>query len=153
MTNANVKVGIGIIALGLIAGAGFFWGATGSAGAADVLVYQNPGCNCCHLWVEHLQNNGFAVTQEMEGLQDFNREHGIGPELAACHTARVGDYLVVGHVPADVIKRLLQERPEVVGIAVPGMPMGSPGMEGARRERYNVLTFDADGNTEIYARR
>lgn len=152
MSKTNVKVGAGIVALGLVAGAGFFWGATGSAGGADLVVYQNPGCNCCHLWVEHLEDNGFAVTQKMDGLQDFNREQGIGQELAACHTATVDGYLVVGHVPAEDIQRMLEERPAVAGIAVPGMPMGSPGMEGPRRERFNVLTFDADGNTEIYAR-
>lgn len=153
MSKANVKMGAGIVALVLVAAAGFIWGAAGTAGAADVVVYQNPACNCCHAWVEHLESNGFAVTQEMEGLQDVNRDNGIGEELAACHTARVDGYLVVGHVPADVIQRMLQERPDVAGIAVPGMPMGSPGMEGPTRERYNVLTFDAEGNTEIYARR
>lgn len=86
-------------------------------------------------------------------LGEIKERLGIRREMASCHTARVGDYLVEGHVPADVIRRLLKERPDVVGLAVPGMPVGSPGMEGPNLQRYDILTFDKQGHTAVYASR
>ena len=90
---------------------------------------------------------------DMPDLALVKQKYGVTPALEACHTAVVGNYVVEGHVPADVIKRLLKERPAVVGIAVPGLPGGSPGREGAMKERYDVLTFDRAGRSRVYARK
>ncbi len=130
----------------------WFW--TQDTSATEVTVYKNPSCVCCTKWVEHLRANGFDVRAvDASDLAQVKGRHGVPSELAACHTAIVDGYVVEGHVPADVIQRLLKERPAVAGIAVPGMPVGSPGMEGPYREPYDVLTFDRDGATRIYASR
>ena len=119
-----------------------------------IKVYKTPQCGCCRAWVDHLNSNGFQVEAvDMPDLSLVKQKYGVTPALEACHTAVVGDYVVEGHVPADVIKKLLKERPAVVGIAVPGMPAGSPGMEGAMKERYDVLTFDRAGRSRVYAKR
>ncbi len=95
-----------------------------------IMVYKSPTCGCCSKWVSHLQENGFDVeTVDVNDLSMIKSMSGIKPELASCHTARVDDYVIEGHVPADDIKRLLAERPEARGLTVPGMPMGSPGMD------------------------
>ena len=129
---------------------------TAASGAKPIAikVYKTPQCGCCKAWVEHLSKNGFQVeTMDMPDLTLVKQRYGVTPALEACHTAVVGKYVVEGHVPADVIQRLLKERPAVVGIAVPGMPAGSPGMEGAMKERYDVLTFDRAGRSRVYAKR
>lgn len=119
-----------------------------------IKVYKDPDCGCCKEWVKHLEANGFKVeTMDMPDLSLLKQKYGVTQELQACHTAIVGDYVVEGHVPADVIKKMLKEKPVIAGLAVPGMPMGSPGMEGASKERYNVLTFDRAGRTTVYAQR
>jgi hypothetical protein len=104
--------------------------------------------------VGHLQDNGFEVeavdTDEMAAIK---ASHGITPDLLGCHTAEVGGYTIEGHVPADVIRQLLEEKPEVAGLAVPGMPMGSPGMEGGDPEPYQVIAFDLEGGRSVYAER
>lgn len=128
--------------------------AVAAAKPIAIKVYKTPQCGCCKAWVEHLSKNGFQVeTMDMPDLALVKQKYGVTPALEACHTAVVGNYVVEGHVPADVIKRLLKERPAVVGIAVPGMPAGSPGMEGATKERYDVLTFDRAGRSRVYAKR
>ena len=130
------------------------WFRVRDANALDVTVYKTPSCGCCTEWVGHLRDNGFHVTAlNVTDLTQIKRRYGVTPDLAACHTAIVDGYVVEGHVPADVIRRFLEERPPVAGLAVPGMPMGSPGMEGSYREPYNVLTFDRHGKLQIYARR
>jgi hypothetical protein len=133
--------------------------------AQEVTVYKSPNCGCCNKWVEHLRENGFTVEpRDVVNLNRIKLDNGITPETASCHTAFVGDYVVEGHVPADAIRRLLAERPDIKGITVPGMPVGSPGMEPAGHTghdhdhghggaRYQILTFDADGNTTVYATR
>ena len=119
-----------------------------------IKVYKTPQCGCCKAWVQHLSKNGFQVeTMDMPDLALVKQKYGVTPALEACHTAVVGNYVVEGHVPAAVIKRLLKERPAIVGIAVPGMPGGSPGMEGAMKERYDVLTFDRAGRSRVYAKK
>lgn len=124
------------------------------AGAADVTVYKSPTCGCCSAWVEHLEQNGLSVEvhnrNDMEQVKD---QLGVPTRLRSCHTAIAGDYLIEGHVPADLIHRGLKEKPAVMGLAVPGMPMGSPGMEGARKDGYAVLTFSRDGKVDLYAER
>ncbi len=127
---------------------------TGDA-VAQVTVYKSPSCGCCGAWIEHLEKRGFDVravnTQDMAQIK---ATHGIHSGLSSCHTALVDGYVVEGHVPADVIERMLTERPAIAGIAVPGMPVGSPGMEvpGQLPQRYEVLAFDPSGRTTVYAR-
>lgn len=123
--------------------------------AAEVTVYKSPTCGCCTKWVQHLERNGFEVHAiDVRDVVSVKRKHGLDPSLASCHTALVDGYVVEGHVPADVIKRLLRERPHVRGIAVPGMPVGSPGMEqGGRKDPYSVMSFDEQGRLRIYERR
>jgi hypothetical protein len=124
------------------------------ADAPTITVYKTPTCGCCASWVEHLREHGFEVeAHDLANLDQVKRRHGITRALESCHTAEVAGYVVEGHVPADLIERMLRERPEIAGLAVPGMPMGSPGMEGSYRERYNVLAFDRAGKTEVYDRR
>jgi hypothetical protein len=104
----------------------------------------------------HLEKNGFKVQKKIlfgKAFTDLKRQRGVPETLFACHTALIDGYVIEGHVPADVIEKLLKERPPVVGLAVPGMPAGSPGMEGGRPEPYNVLTFDKNGKTTVYAKR
>jgi hypothetical protein len=106
--------------------------------------------------VDHLRQYGFAVkTQHLQDLGPIKAQHGVPADLEACHTALVGGYVVEGHVPADVIMRLLREQPRVLGLAVPGMPVGSPGMEvpGRPPERYEVFSFDRRGKSGVFARR
>jgi hypothetical protein len=117
-----------------------------------VQVYKDAFCGCCANWVEHLKRAGFAATAEniadMNALKD---KHGVPAKTRSCHTALVGGYVIEGHVPAAEIQRLLKEKPKVAGLAVPGMPIGSPGMEGPNARPYDVLTFDKTGKTAVYS--
>lgn len=114
-------------------------------------VYKSAYCGCCHLWVEHLQANGFTVkAQDVSDPAEYRAKFGIPKDLGSCHTAMVDGYAIEGHVPAQDIKRLLEERPKAKGLAVPGMPMGSPGMEGSRKDPYDVLLIGLDGRTTVY---
>lgn len=117
-----------------------------------VQVYKSPTCGCCSKWVAHLEANGFKVkATDVDDMSLVKRSHGIPEALASCHTAIVGDYLVEGHVPAEDIIKMLKQKTAIVGIAVPGMPIGSPGMEGGNPEAYDVVSFNADGGTEIFS--
>ena len=120
-----------------------------------MMVYKDPNCGCCHNWVEIMRRAGFEVSaRDTTDMNAIKTRHKVTPALASCHTALVGGYVVEGHVPADVIRKLLAEKPKVLGIAVPGMPVGSPGMEsGSRKDPYDVLTFDAAGKTTVFAKR
>jgi hypothetical protein len=114
-------------------------------------VYKSATCGCCHLWVEHLRANGFTVkTHDVANPSDYREKFGVPSALGSCHTAMVGGYAIEGHVPAQEIKRLLAERPKAKGLAVPGMPLGSPGMEGSRKDPYDVLLIQADGRHKVY---
>lgn len=116
-----------------------------------VTVYKSPTCGCCGKWIEHLQSNGFVVdAQNRNDLDSIKRELGIESRFQACHTARIGNYVVEGHVPAADIKRMLTEKPDIAGLAVPGMPMGSPGMEGARKDNYDVLAIKHGASPTVY---
>ena len=124
-----------------------------SADATEITVYKTPTCGCCSAWIDHLEDNGFRVIKkDLRDTSSIKAAHGVKPKLASCHTALVDGYVVEGHVPATDIRRLLAERPPVKGLTVPGMPMGSPGMEGPRKDPYNVLTFDARGKTSVFSR-
>lgn len=119
-----------------------------------VEVYKSPTCGCCSQWVEHLKRNGFTVrTTDTDTLDDLKASRGVPARARSCHTALVGGYVVEGHVPAADVQRLLKERPAILGIAVPGMPIGSPGMEvpGMKPQSYNVVSFAKDGSTRVFA--
>ncbi len=123
------------------------------AHATEITVYKSPTCGCCKKWVEHLENAGFKVaTQNMNDVTPIKEEHGVRPQWRSCHTALVDGYVLEGHVPVDDIKRLLAEKPKVAGLAVPGMPMGSPGMEGDYQDPYDVISFNQNGTAQVYAR-
>lgn len=117
-------------------------------------VVKDPGCPCCNAWIGHLRENGFSVSFEersIEDLEAYKRERGIPADLSSCHTATIGDYTIEGHVPAADIRRLLAERPAAVGLTVPGMPFGSPGMgPDTEREAYDVLLVGLDGSGTIF---
>lgn len=123
--------------------------------ADDVIqVYKSPTCGCCGDWIEHLREHGFTVEVVDEpNMFAVKSELGLPRELASCHTARIADYLIEGHVPAGDIQRLLEDRPQLAGLAVPGMPVGSPGMEveGQPADAYDVVAFDATGTTSVWA--
>jgi len=120
----------------------------------EVVVYKNASCGCCKKWVEHLQSAGFRVTvHDTSSVAGVMERYGVPRKLTACHTAVVDGYVVEGHVPADVIQRLLKERPGIAGVAVPGMPAGSPGMESDAPARYYIFTFDKNGTTAVYGAR
>lgn len=125
-----------------------------AGGQPVVDVYKSPSCGCCNDWIKHLQTNGFKVrAHNTDDVVSHKYRLGVPPGYGSCHTAEVGGYLVEGHVPAREIRRLLRERPRARGLTVPGMPIGSPGMEqGARRDPYDVLLVTPDGNTRVYAR-
>ena len=116
-----------------------------------VTVFKNPTCGCCGKWVEHLKANGFTVkVQEVNDTSAYEKQYRVPRSMVSCHTAVVNGYTIEGHVSAAEIKRLLSERAKVVGLAVPGMPMGSPGMEAAHSDAYSVFTFDESGQASVY---
>jgi len=116
-------------------------------------VFKSPRCGCCQKWVEHLEQNGFEVSvQEVDNLQPVKERARIPAGKGSCHTAFVDGYAIEGHVPASGIKRLLEEKPDARGLTVPGMPVGSPGMEmGDRKDAYEVLLFRQNGETETFS--
>ncbi len=124
-----------------------------SAAATMIEVVKSPHCGCCTHWIEYLRHEGFEVkVVDREDVSPFARQLGVPDDLRSCHTAVVEGYAVEGHVPAADIRRLLAERPDVAGIAVPGMPIGSPGMEqGGMRQRYQTLSFTRAGERRLFA--
>lgn len=122
---------------------------------SEMVVYKTASCGCCNAWLEHVREAGFEVDARDVSHRELNEikaEAGLEYGLSSCHTAHIDGYVIEGHVPADDIRRLLEERPEVAGLTVPGMPVGSPGMEqGDRQDAYEVLTFREDGSTEVFA--
>ena len=123
-------------------------------GAPLVEVWKDPDCGCCKDWVKHLEANGFRVKVHDQGNTAARKRVGLPDALGSCHTAVVGTYVVEGHVPAREIQRLLREKPRALGLAVPGMPVGSPGMDGpeygGRKDRYDVLLVATNGSTRIF---
>ncbi|MEQ9354615.1 DUF411 domain-containing protein [Coleofasciculus chthonoplastes] len=118
----------------------------------SVAVYRSPSCGCCGEWIKHLEKHGFKVTDtKTDEMTAIKEKHGVPQDFASCHTAIVNGYVVEGHIPADDIKRLVKQKPDIAGIAVPGMPLGSPGMEaGERKESFAVLAFNQDGKFEVF---
>ncbi len=131
----------------LLAGGGAF-----AQTVPAITVWMSPTCGCCGGWVEHLKRNGFVATViQTPNVMAVKTKHGVPPELASCHTAIIEGYIIEGHVPAHAISRLLTEKPDGRGLAVPGMPIGSPGMEGGRPETYDVMLFGT-GTQNRFAR-
>src|SRR5258707_1373146 len=133
---------LGIIGLALVMPSG-----SALAQTPAILVHKDPDCGCCASWVRHLEDAGFAVTvEETADLQPVRKRLGVPADLAACHTAEVDGYVLEGHVPAAAVRRLLEKRPTAIGLAVPGMPAGSPGMEGGVPHLYDVILFAKTGH-------
>ena len=126
-----------------------------AAGLPPVMAYRNPGCGCCEKWAERMKQAGFSVTIADDPALEARRSGlGVPAQLASCHTALIGDYVIEGHVPPEDILSLLDKHPTARGLAVPGMPMGSPGMDtGGAADRYDTLIFLADGTWSVYASR
>ena len=125
-----------------------------NAAAPVIEVYKTPTCGCCGKWVEHLRAEGFEVrVSDVNDLTDIKAANRIPDSLQSCHTGKVGNYVVEGHVPAQDIRKLLAERPAVAGIAVPGMPIGSPGMEvaGVKPQAFDTVAFDDKGTRRVFA--
>jgi len=127
------------------------------SGAQDALpsvtVYKSPTCGCCSKWIEHMKAQGFDVkSTDQTDVTPIKTQYGVPADAQSCHTALVGGYVLEGHVPASAVKKLLNEKPKVVGLAVPGMPVGSPGMEvpSGQVEAYNVVAFDKAGKQTVY---
>jgi hypothetical protein len=117
-----------------------------------ITVWKTPNCGCCKDWVAHLQSNGFqVVTNDVPDTAPMRQKLGLPAKFSSCHTAQLGAYVLEGHVPAQEVRRLLREKPRAVGLAVPGMPVGSPGMEmGDSRDAYDVMLVLADGSSRVY---
>jgi hypothetical protein len=119
----------------------------------DIVVHRSPTCMCCGKWLAHLKENNFNVQDIVtDDVQTIKDKHGVTQELASCHTAIVDGYVIEGHVPANDIKTLLETKPKVVGLAVPGMVNGSPGMEmGDRKDPYKVVSFDHQKQVKVFS--
>ena len=145
---------LAVATLGLCAPAVVLGVATASTGETLVTVYKSPTCGCCQGWVDYLRDEGFQVqTHDVADLNPIKARVGLAdPSLASCHTALVDGYVVEGHVPADDIRRLLRERPPIVGITAPGMPQLSPGMMSREPKGYDVLSFDERGEVAVFSR-
>ncbi len=137
-------LGASMLAHPLLAGAG--------TDPTPITVWKNPDCGCCHEWVAHLRKNGFEViTHDVNDTAPIRQKLGLPAKFGSCHTASLGNYVIEGHVPAQELRRLLREKPKARGLAVPGMPVGSPGMEvGNTRDAYDVLLVLTDGSSRIY---
>lgn len=131
------------------------WAPAGALPLPTVTVYKSPSCGCCGEWVKHMKGAGFTVKViDMEDLTRIKADAGVPSALESCHTALVGAYVVEGHVPADLVKKVLVEKPKFLGLSVPGMVVGSPGMEqGNEKHPYDVVAFSRNGQTSVYARR
>jgi hypothetical protein len=146
------RLGLALCAVAFV-GTGTVAAGTATAAGPEITVFKDPNCGCCKNWVEYLRKHGYRVTvRDTSGLAAVNRTAGVSDAIAACHTAFVNGYVIEGHVPVEDIDRLLKEKPKVAGLAVPGMPQGSPGMESATPQHYDVLSFQRSGATQIFAR-
>ena len=124
--------------------------------AKEATVYKSPTCGCCKKWVEHMEKSGYKVTaHDVPDVAVYKKRYGVPDALGSCHTAIVtSGYIVEGHVPADVIDKLVAQAPkDIIGLAVPGMPQGSPGMESATKDKYDIVAFDKAGKTKVFASR
>lgn len=141
-----------ILAAGLITALATSYNAFAGEDSLTIEVYKSPSCGCCGDWVDHLKENGFEVdVTNTNDMNQIKRDAGLTPQLSSCHTAFIGDYVIEGHVPATDIQRLMETTPQAHGLTVPGMPIGSPGMEmGDRQDAYQVLLFNEAGQTRVF---
>lgn len=147
----KIRLALFLLPVMLLVGAGGLFVMQKQSSDPVITVYKTSTCGCCEAWVRHIREAGFEVTaHDVTDLGAVKRRHGIPRRLSSCHTALLGDYVIEGHVPAEVVKKLWAELPDVKGITVPGMPIGSPGMEGPNPQPYDVLTFDDAGNTAVF---
>jgi hypothetical protein len=117
-------------------------------------VYKDPNCGCCSKWIEHMSKNGFVITvRDVSSMDEIKKTMRVPAALQSCHTGVIDRYVIEGHVPADVVKKFIAAKPAAIGLAVPGMPSGSPGMEGGRVDKYDIVSFDRDGKTTVFAKR
>lgn len=117
-------------------------------------VYKDPNCGCCSKWIEHMSKNGFVITvRDVSSMDEIKKTMRVPAALQSCHTGVIDRYVIEGHVPADVVKKFIAAKPTAIGLAVPGMPSGSPGMEGGRVDKYDIVSFDRDGKTTVFAKR
>ena len=126
-----------------------------AASKLTAVVYKTSSCGCCKMWVEHLKANGFTVEAKdvsADEVRAVSKAAGLKDDDTSCHTAKIGGYIVEGHVPASDIQRMLKEKPAIAGIAAPGMPQGSPGMEQGSKEPFDVVAFTKDGKTRLYSK-
>ena len=127
--------------------------ASDTASAREVIMYKSPTCGCCGSWADHLRKAGFTVVEnKRDDMDGIKSQYGVPDRLASCHTAIVDGYIIEGHVPATDVERLLKERPNVVGLTAPGMPMNAPGMqdEGLPARHYDVLSFNSAGQSKVF---
>ena len=162
MANTNTKPNTGAVSRRLalqmpLAGVTAAWlglpqGAMATVNPALITVWKNPDCGCCKEWIAHLQKSGFEVlAKDVPDTAPIRQKLGLPAKFGSCHTAQMGAYVLEGHVPAQEVRRLLRDQPKAVGLAVPGMPIGSPGMEvGKRQDPSDVLLVLADGSSRVY---
>ncbi len=147
-TGPAVVLGLTLLMLG--------WQGAAADTPATGQIFKSATCDCCSKWMAHMHQSGFKLEPKEMANKDLHRfkvHLGLKPGQSACHTALIEGYVIEGHVPAEDVKRLIEEKPDAVGLAVPGMPIGSPGMEdGDRKEPYEVLLIKKDGSTEVFAR-
>jgi hypothetical protein len=154
MSTIHATTRRGWLRIGAACGFSVFAAAWANPPAPVVEVWKSPSCGCCKDWVRHLEANGFTVRTHDDGNTDARARLGMPLLYGSCHTASVGGYALEGHVPAREIRRLLSERPAAVGLAVPAMPVGSPGMDGpeyrGRKDPYDVLLVRKDGSSRVF---
>ncbi len=151
----RLRVVPSVVTAALIIGGTVSLAASRAPAPIPLRVVKSPSCGCCQKWVDYMKAQGFAVTVEnRDEFTALKRANGVTRDLESCHTAFAGDIVIEGHVPADLVKKLLVEKPAgVKGLAAPGMPMGSPGMEGSIKDRYTIYSFDSKGHAKPYATR
>ena len=122
------------------------------SGTLNMTVYRSPSCGCCGVWVEHAKKHGFRIEElKTESMEALKQKYNVPSELASCHTTIIDGYVMEGHIPADDIKRFLASKPKLAGLAVPGMPLGTPGMEaGDMKQPFQLLAFSAQGQIEVF---
>ncbi|RME32149.1 DUF411 domain-containing protein [Candidatus Woesearchaeota archaeon] len=125
--------------------------AVGDLPTGEVVVFKSANCGCCGIYSQYLEKQGFAVTvQQVETMEGVKERFGVPQDMQSCHTTKVGDYFVEGHVPVEAIAKLVTEQPDIAGIALPGMPSGSPGMPGSKRGSWTIYAVQRDGSTSEF---
>jgi hypothetical protein len=132
----------------------FGWTQAPMTSGTAIEIWKTPTCGCCKMWVDHMQKAGFRPTvHDLDDVSPIKRKLKVPAALQSCHTAVVGGYAIEGHVPADLVRQVLKQKPAIAGLAVPGMPMGSPGMDGPRKDPYDVVAFEQNGRATVFAKR